>query len=50
MPISAAWKTDDSSSPEMPPDTPSSSLSEEQRRWIRDIAATINEPRNEAAE
>jgi hypothetical protein len=46
MPISAARKTDESSSPEMPPD-PQAPLSEEQRRWIRDIAAAIKAPGDE---
>jgi hypothetical protein len=43
MTISAARKADEPSSPETPPD-PRSRLSEEQRRWIRDIAAELKEP------
>ena len=48
MPISAAMKTDESSSPETQPD-PRSPLSEEQRRWIRDIAADIKQPGDQGA-
>ena len=48
MSISAARKTEESSPPELPPDTPSP-LSEEQRRWIRDIAAAIKQSGDEAA-